>query len=156
MNWLRWCGLWHIRNGILLSHKTQQNNAICNKVDGIRDSHTEWSKSERKTNTIWYHFYLESHVWHKWTSPQKRKKPVHMENRLMVAKGVGEGVAWTGSLGLIGANYCHWNWYAMRYCYIAQGTISSHLWWNMMEDNVRKRMSVCVCVIYNWVTCCIA
>ena len=25
---------------------------------------------------------------------------------------------------------------------VAQGTISSHLWWNMIEDNVRKRMCV--------------
>ena len=30
----------------------------------------------------------------------------------------------------------------MRSCCIAQGTISSHLGWNTMEDNVRK--SVCV------------
>ena len=27
----------------------------------------------------------------------------------------------------------------MRSCCIAQGTVSNHLWWNMMEDNVRKR-----------------
>ena len=48
----------------------------------------------------------------------------------------------------------------MRSCCIAQRTISSHLGWNMMEGNVRKRMCiyvcVCVCVIYThicgWVT----
>ena len=28
-------------------------------------------------------------------------------------------------------------------------TISSHLGWSMMEDNVRKRMYICVC---DWVT----
>ena len=28
-----------------------------------------------------------------------------MENRLVVAKGKGEGVEWTGSLGLVDANY---------------------------------------------------
>ena len=28
--------------------------------------------------------------------------------------------------------------------YIAQETISNHLGWNMTEDNVRKRMYVCV------------
>ena len=32
-------------------------------------------------------------------------------------------------------------------CYIAQGTISSHLWWKMMWDNMRKRMYV---YIYVW------
>ena len=30
----------------------------------------------------------------------------------------------------------------MKSCYKAQGTISNHLWWNMMEDNMRKRMCV--------------
>ena len=30
-------------------------------------------------------------------------------NRLVVAKGDGEGVGWVGNLGLIDANYCLWN-----------------------------------------------
>ena len=32
-----------------------------------------------------------------------------MEKRLVVAKGEGEGVEWTGSLGLVDANLCIWN-----------------------------------------------
>ena len=36
----------HIYNGILLSNKKEQNCAICRDVDGPRDCHTEWSKSE--------------------------------------------------------------------------------------------------------------
>ena len=36
--------------------------------------------------------------------PQKRND-VDLENRLVVAKGEGEGVGWTGSMGLIDANY---------------------------------------------------
>ena len=38
----------HICNGILLSHKKEQNNAICSNMDGPRDCHTEWSKSDRE------------------------------------------------------------------------------------------------------------
>ena len=38
----------HIYNGILLSRKKEQNNAICSNMDGPRDCHTEWSKSERE------------------------------------------------------------------------------------------------------------
>jgi len=34
------------------------------------------------------------------------KKLMDLENRLVVAKGVGEGVGWPGSLGLLDANYC--------------------------------------------------
>lgn len=34
------------------------------------------------------------------------KKIMNLENRLVVAKGEGQGVGWTGNLGLIDANYC--------------------------------------------------
>ena len=37
----------HIYNGILLSHKKEQNNAICNNIDGPRYCHTELSKSDK-------------------------------------------------------------------------------------------------------------
>ena len=37
------------------------------------------------------------------------KKHMDLDNRLVVAKGVGKGVGWTGNLGLIDANYCLWN-----------------------------------------------
>ena len=38
----------HIYNGILLSHKKEQNNAICSNMDRPRDCHTEGSKSDRE------------------------------------------------------------------------------------------------------------
>ena len=31
--------MWYIHNGILLSHKKEENNAICSNMDGTRDSH---------------------------------------------------------------------------------------------------------------------
>ena len=37
------------------------------------------------------------------------KKLMDLENRLVVAKGEGKGVGWTGSLGLIDANYFIWS-----------------------------------------------
>ena len=37
----------HIYNGILLSHK-KWNNAFCSNMDGPRDIHTKWSKSDRE------------------------------------------------------------------------------------------------------------
>ena len=49
-----------IYNGILLSHK-KGNRAICSDMDGPRDYHTKWSKSDREeTNIVWYHLYVES------------------------------------------------------------------------------------------------
>ena len=38
----------HIYNGILLSHNKKRNWVICSEMDGPRDCHTEWSKSERE------------------------------------------------------------------------------------------------------------
>ena len=38
----------HIYNRILLSHEKEWNNAICSNMDGPRDYHAKWSKSERK------------------------------------------------------------------------------------------------------------
>ena len=37
----------HTHHGILLSHKKEQNWVICSEVDGPRDCHTEWSKTEK-------------------------------------------------------------------------------------------------------------
>ena len=36
------------KNKILLSHKKEQNHAICSNMYGTRVSHTEWNKSERE------------------------------------------------------------------------------------------------------------
>ena len=38
----------HIYNGILLSYTKGWNNASCSNMDGPRDYHTKWSKSERE------------------------------------------------------------------------------------------------------------
>ena len=38
-------------NGILLSHKKEWNDAICSNMDGPRDYHTKWSKSDREKQT---------------------------------------------------------------------------------------------------------
>ena len=36
----------NIYNGILLCHSKEGNNAICSNMDGPREYHTEWSKSD--------------------------------------------------------------------------------------------------------------
>ena len=55
------------------------------------------------------------------------KKIMDLENRLVVAKGEGEGVGRMGCLELIDADYCLWNGEAMKSCCTALGTLSSHL-----------------------------
>ena len=60
-------------------------------------------------------------------NPSTEKKIMDLENRLVVAKGEGDGVGWTGSLGLMDADYCLWNGLAMRSCCVTTVTMSSHL-----------------------------
>ena len=48
----------HIYNGILLSHKKERNWVIYRDVDGPRDCHTEWSKSEREKQISYINVYM--------------------------------------------------------------------------------------------------
>ena len=42
-------GVVHIYNGIFLIYTKGWNNAICSNMDGPRDYHTKWSKSDKET-----------------------------------------------------------------------------------------------------------
>ena len=53
----------HIYNGVLLTQKKEQNSAVCREVDGPRDSHTEWSKSEKGKQIA----YTNTYMW-KWVN----------------------------------------------------------------------------------------
>ena len=43
--------------------------------DGPRDNHTKWS--QRETNIIWYHVYIETKVWQKMTNFVTKQKQTH-------------------------------------------------------------------------------
>ena len=47
-----------IYSGILLSHKKEQNNAICSNMDGPRDYQTKWSKSDRERQILYDITYM--------------------------------------------------------------------------------------------------
>ena len=75
-----------VYNGIFLSHKTQWNNVICSNMDGRRDYHTKWSKSEKDK------YHMISHMWNlkkwcQWTYLQNRNILIDLEGRLMDTKG---------------------------------------------------------------------
>ena len=60
----------------------------------------------RKTNTVWYHLYVESKIQHKWIYLWNRNRLTDIENRAVVAKGekVWERDV-SGVWGLADANY---------------------------------------------------
>ena len=65
---------------------------------------------KRKTNSIWYHLYAESKIWHKLTNLQNRNRLTDMENRLVVVKGDG---GWRGMDWEFGVSKCkllHLEW----------------------------------------------
>jgi len=61
--------------------------------------------SERRTNTIWYHLYVDSKIWHRHTYVQNRNRLRNKKNRLVVAKARGLGERWSGRLGLADVSY---------------------------------------------------
>ena len=78
----------HIYDGILLSHKNEQNNAICNDMDGPRNCH-EWSRSDRERQ-----IYDIANIWNlkktcRWTYLQNRNWVTDVEKKFMVTKGGG-------------------------------------------------------------------
>ena len=78
------------QQGILLSHWKEWSNAICSNIDGPGEYHTKWNKSDRKTNILWYHLYVESKKWYNWTYLQNRNRLTELENELMVTMGSTE------------------------------------------------------------------
>ena len=53
----------------------------------------------KERQTLEYHLYVESKIWHRGTYPRNRVRLIDTENRPVVAKGKGEEVGWTGTLG---------------------------------------------------------
>ena len=80
----------HRYNGILLSHKKKRNWVICRDVDGPRDYHTEWSKSDTEIQMSYDIAYMWNlKIGYKWIYLQNRSRVTDVENNLMVTRGWG-------------------------------------------------------------------
>ena len=61
-------------------------------MDGPRDCHTEWSKSDRERQISYDIAYMWNlKKWYKWTYLQNRNRLTDVENKLKVTKGEGGG-----------------------------------------------------------------
>ena len=65
---------------------------------------------KKKSNTICYRLYVESKIWHRWTCLQKRNRFTDIENRLVVAKGKGEGSGMDWVFGVSRYKLFHSEW----------------------------------------------
>ena len=85
----------HIYNGILLGHKKEWNNVICNNMDGPRDCHTEQSKSARERQIsydITYVCNLKKE--YKWTYLQNKYSHRCRKQTYGYHRGRGGGINW--------------------------------------------------------------
>ena len=103
------------------------------------------SKSERERQ-ISYH---TTYIWNLIYGTNEQNRNNHGQ-RTDLCLPMGRGREWDGLgvLGLVDEKYGIWGRKAMRSCCIAQGIISNHLLWKMMEDNVKKEYIY----MLNWVT----
>ena len=104
---------------------------------------------KRKTNTIWYHLYVESKIWHKWTCLQNRNRLTDIENRLVVAEGEGEGrgMGWEFGVGRCKLLHLEWINYKVLLYSTANYMQSPGIDHNGKEYFKKERLYV-----YNWVT----
>ena len=66
--------------------------------------------NQKEKDTMWYHLYVESKIWHKWTYLQNRNRLTDIEIRLVVAKGEGGGTGmdWDFGVGRCKLLYLEW------------------------------------------------
>ena len=66
-----------------ISHKKEQNKAICSYMDGSRDYDTDWRKSDTEryiSHDITYNWNIKNG--YKWTYLQDRSIVTYIENQL--------------------------------------------------------------------------
>ena len=82
-----------IYNGILHSHEKGRNHAICTNMDGPRDDHTKWSKSETEGQIL-----CITYTWNLNYDPKeciyKTEIKSPSEKRFVVAKEAGGRWGW--------------------------------------------------------------
>ena len=98
--------MWYIYTMEYYSQPKEWNWVICRDVDGPKDCHTEWNKSEREKQILYMNAYMcNLEKRYRWTSVQVRNRDTDVENKHMDTKGGKWGwrvvvVGWTGRFGL--------------------------------------------------------
>ena len=121
-------------------------------MSATRDAHTKCNKSERETNTIWYHLrkwdcYLLSHVWlfaTPWTIACQASLPMEFSRQWC---GVGSQSLLQG-IFQAPRNFLHCRWILYRYP-SHQGSHQSKTWhtWTCLQNKRtrRHREQTCGC-----------
>ena len=62
--------MWYTHTMVLLNHWKEWNDVICSNIDGSRECHTEWSKSDRKRKLS----YEIPYMWNLKRNTTRRRK----------------------------------------------------------------------------------
>ena len=134
MNGLR--RLVHIYNGILLSQKKEQNNAVFSNMNGTRDSHIKCSKSERERQIPYDIIYIWNLI-HGTNETFHRKENHGLGEQTYGFQGGGGGSGVVGELGINRCRLLPLEWISNEILLCSTGNYVQSL---MMEhDNVRKK-----------------
>ena len=103
---------------------------------------------KRKTNTMWYHLYVESKIWHKWSYLWNRNWITDIENRMVVAKeeGIGGGMEWEFGVSRRKLLYIEWiNNKVLLY------STENYIQYPMINHNGKEYIKKCI-YMYYWIT----
>ena len=89
---------------------------------------------KEKTNTIWYHLYVESKPQHKWTCLQTEMES-QTENRFVLPRERVAGREWEFGDQQLQSTVCVMG-NQQGPAVVAGGTIFDILWWITMEKNI--------------------
>ena len=80
----------HIYSEILLSHWKEWNDIIYRNIDGPRESHTEWRKSDREGEILYDLPYMWNLKWTKmYTSTYKTERLIRVKEQTWFPRGKG-------------------------------------------------------------------
>ena len=122
----------HIRNGLLLSHKKEWNNATCSNKDATKEYHTKWSQRKKDK----YHMVSQYHkIWYKRNYLWNKNRITDIEKSLAVAKreGVGGGMEW--EVGVSGCKLLCMEWIKTK---MLLYSTESYIQYPMINNNGRE------------------
>ena len=124
----------HIHNGMLLSHKKEKHNAIFSNMEGTRDSHTKWNKSERQ---IAYDFTYFWHLIYGTNEPFHRKENHELGEQTCGCQGEGRGNVMNWEFGVNRCKLFPLEWISNE---ILLDSTGNYVWSLVMEhDNVGEK-----------------
>ena len=103
---------------------------------------------KEKDKTMWYHLYVESKIWHKWTYLQNRNRPTDIENRLVVAKGGGSRGGTDWEFRVSRCKLLHIGWINNKVLLYRTG---KYIQYPVINHN-RKEWKSMYIYMYNWIT----